>query len=190
LSPRTIQSCASSTQLLARYLAERGMPTSVALIRREHLEAFVASLLVKWKPATAHNRHRGCQAFFRWLADEGEVAVNPFAKASAPVLTDAQVKALVGVTTGRTFEAKRDAAVIRIFLGTGLRLAELANLRYDPRAEAGDVDLDFRRRRVLGKGRRERLVAISARVGRRQLRPHRRAAARVCEAGHRARPRD
>jgi len=172
LSPRTIQSYTESTRLLARFLAERGMPTSVALIRREHLEAFVASLLAKWKPATAHNRYRGCQAFFRWLADEGEVAVSPFVKmrppripeASAPVLTDAQVKALVGVTTGRTFEAKRDAAIIRIFLDTGLRLTELANLRYDPRAEAGDVDLDFRRLRVLGKGRRERLVAISART--------------------------
>jgi site-specific recombinase XerD len=132
----------------------------------------VASLLAKWKPATAHNRYRGCQAFFRWLADEGEVAIGPFAKmrppripeASAPVLTDAQVKALVGVTNGRTLEDKRDAAIIRIFLDTGLRLAELANLRYDPRAEAGDVDLDFRRLRVLGKGRRERLVAISART--------------------------
>src|SRR5664280_1046678 len=172
LSPRTIQSYTESTQLLARFLAERSMPTSVALIRREHLEAFVASLIAKWKPATAHNRYRGCQAFFRWLADEGEVAISPFAKmrppripeASAPVLTDAQVKALVGATNGRTFEDKRDAAIIRIFLDTGLRLAELANLRYDPRAEAGDVDLDFRRLRVLGKGRRERLVAISART--------------------------
>jgi len=58
LSPRTIQSYTESTRLLARFLAERGMPTSVALIRREHLEAFVASLLAKWKPATAHNRYR------------------------------------------------------------------------------------------------------------------------------------
>ena len=84
LSPRTIQSYTESTQLLARFLAERGMPTTVALIRREHLEAFVASLLAKWKPATAHNRYRGCQAFFRWLADEGDVAVSPFARMRPP----------------------------------------------------------------------------------------------------------
>jgi site-specific recombinase XerD len=58
LSPRTILSYTESTQLLARFLAERGMPTAVALIRREQLEAFVASLLAKWKPATAHNRYR------------------------------------------------------------------------------------------------------------------------------------
>ena len=47
LSPRTIQSYTESTRLLARFLAERGMPTAVALIRREQLEAFVASLLAK-----------------------------------------------------------------------------------------------------------------------------------------------
>jgi site-specific recombinase XerD len=173
LSPRTVQSYTESTRLLARFLAEHELPTSVAGIRREHLEAFIATLLRRWRPATAHNRYRGCQAFFRWLVDEGEISVSPFAKmrpplipeAAAPVLSDAQVKALVGATAGRTFEAKRDAAIIRLFLDTGLRLAELAALRYDAGDEqVTDVDLDFHRLRVLGKGRRERFVGISNRT--------------------------
>jgi site-specific recombinase XerC len=64
-----------------------------------------------------------------------------------------QVKALVGVTNGRTFEDKRDAAIIRICLDTGLRLAELASLRYDPRDDQrSDVDLELHRLRVVGKG--------------------------------------
>jgi site-specific recombinase XerC len=163
LSPRTIQSYAESTRLLAGFLIDHGMPTTVVAIRREHLEAFIASLLARWKPATAHNRYRGCQAFFRWLLEEGEITVSPFAKmkpplipeAAAPVLSDAQIKALVGALGGRTFEDKRDAAITRIFLDTGLRLAELANLRYDARAELRtDVELDFHRLRVIGKGRR------------------------------------
>ena len=126
-----------------------------------------------WKPATAHNRYRGCQAFFRWLVDEGEISASPYAKmkpplipeASAPVLTEAQIKALVGVANGRTFEDKRDAAVLRLFLDTGLRLAELASLRSDPRDDQrSDVDLEFRRLRVVGKGRRERLVGVTYRT--------------------------
>lgn len=173
LSPRTIQSYTESTQLLARFLTEQGMPTTVVAIQREHLEAFISSLLQRWKPATAHNRYRGCQAFFRWLLEEGEITVSPFAKmkpplipeASAPVLSDAQVKALVAATGGRTFEDKRDAAIIRILLDSGLRLAELANLRYDSRDDLGsDVDLDFHRLRVVGKGRRERFVGITNRT--------------------------
>ena len=123
--------------------------------------------------AAAHNRYRGCQAFFRWLVEEAEITVSPFAKmkppqisdASAPVLDDAQVKALVAATSGRTFEDRRDAAIIRIFLDTGLRLAELANLRYDPREDHGsDIDLDFHRLRVVGKGRRQRFVGITSRT--------------------------
>jgi hypothetical protein len=31
--------------------------------RREHVEAFRIDLVVRWKPATANNRFRGCQAF-------------------------------------------------------------------------------------------------------------------------------
>src|SRR5437016_3323850 len=83
----------------------------------------------------------------------------------ARVLSDTQVKALVAAAAVRTFEAKRDGAILRIFLDSGLRLAELTNLRYDARDEArSDVDLDFHRLRVLGKGRRERLVGITNRT--------------------------
>jgi len=29
-----------------------------------------SNLLVRWKPATANSRYRGCQAFFRWRLEE------------------------------------------------------------------------------------------------------------------------
>jgi hypothetical protein len=45
LSPRTIQSYAESTELLAGFLAEHRMPTTAVAIQREHLEAFISSLL-------------------------------------------------------------------------------------------------------------------------------------------------
>lgn len=172
LSPRTVQSYAESVRHLAGFLAAESLPRDVGSIGRDHLEAFVASVLERFRPATAHNRYRGCQAFFRWLVDEGEIAASPFARmrppripeAPARVLTETEVKALVATAAGRTFDDRRDAAILRVFLDTEIRLAELANLRFDPRDEAGEVDLDFRRLRVLGKGRRERLVAMSART--------------------------
>jgi site-specific recombinase XerC len=55
----------------------------------------------------------------------------------------------------------RDAALVRIFLDTGARRAEIANLRHNPGDElTNDVDLDQGLIRVLGKGRRERVVPI------------------------------
>ena len=59
------------------------------------------------------------------------------------------------------FESRRDAALIRVFIDTGARLAEIAGLRYDENDPvSNDVDLDQGIVRVLGKGRRERVVAL------------------------------
>jgi site-specific recombinase XerD len=44
---------------LADFLAERGMPSEVANIRREHVEAFLEHLLGRRSVATANNRYRG-----------------------------------------------------------------------------------------------------------------------------------
>lgn len=49
------------------------MPIQVAAIRREHVEAFIEDLLKKWSPATANNRYRGLQQFFKWLVEDGEI---------------------------------------------------------------------------------------------------------------------
>nr|MBA2601061.1 phage integrase N-terminal SAM-like domain-containing protein [Actinomycetota bacterium] len=63
---------------LAEFLRDRGMPSDVASIHREHVEAFLEDLLGRRSAATANNRYRGLVAFFSWLAEEGEVASSPW----------------------------------------------------------------------------------------------------------------
>ena len=63
---------------------------------------------------------------------------------------------------GRAFAERRDAALIAVFRATGIRLSELAGIRYhadDPRRS--DVDLWHREITVQGKGRKTRTVKIS-----------------------------
>jgi site-specific recombinase XerD len=172
VSPRTAQTYTESARQLAAFLAEQGMPQDVVNIHREHVEAFIADLLERWKPATAHNRWRGCQAFFKWAVDEGEISESPMARMRpprvpeqpVPILTEAQLKAFLATCErdrNATFEDRRDAAIIRCFLSTGARRAEIAGLRWRERDPLrNDVDLDGRRLRVFGKGRRERLVPL------------------------------
>ena len=45
-----------------------GMPRRVALIRREHVEWFMAELLDARSAGTAANRYRSLQQSFRWTA--------------------------------------------------------------------------------------------------------------------------
>ncbi len=170
LSPRTTETYMDAALRLAAFLANHGMPTDLSEIRREHFESFIADQLDHFKATTAHNRYRGCQAFFRWAVDEGLVKESPMARTKPPrlpeeppaILREPELRALLGVCEAdKSFAGIRDAALVRIFLDTGARRAEIANLRYDPSDElVNDVDLDQALIRVLGKGRRERVVPI------------------------------
>ena len=170
LSPRTQETYLESARQLNAFLADQGMPLEVLHIHREHIEAFLSHLLAKWKPATANNRFRGLQAFFKWLTDEGEVKESPMGRMKPPrvpqdppdVLREDQLKALVATCDkGQGAEDRRDAAIIRIFVDTGARLSEVTNLRWDPSDEDNnDVDLERGVLRVVGKGRRERTLAV------------------------------
>ena len=77
----------------------------------------------------------------------------------------------------------RDYALLLVFLDTGARRAEIAGLRHTPDdPETNDVDLDGGILRVLGKGRRERVLAIGRKTVRAMDR-YMRARARHSAAG-------
>jgi site-specific recombinase XerD len=165
VSPATIATYSSAALLLADYLAAQGMPTEVSAIRREHVEAFVSDLLARRAPATAHNRFRGCQAFFAWLLEEGEVKVSPMARMKPPRLPEAPVpvlrdtdlhKLLDACSRDKSFAGRRDEAILRILMDSGIRRAELLGLGL------ADVDLDRGLLTVTGKGSRTRIVAYGA----------------------------
>ncbi len=88
-APRTVQTYTESLNRFVAFLAGRGMPTDPTLVSREHVEAFVADLLARHKPATAANRYRALQTFFRWLVEEGEIAASPMAKMRPPAIPEA-----------------------------------------------------------------------------------------------------
>jgi len=59
IAPATLKTYAEAVRTLSSFLVERGMPTDVAVITREHVEAFITDQLARWRPATAANRYRG-----------------------------------------------------------------------------------------------------------------------------------
>lgn len=59
---------------------------------------------------------------------------------------------------GGDFLAARDLAMLELFYSTGMRLSELAGL------SLGDVDLLADQAKVLGKGRKERIVPVGSRA--------------------------
>ncbi len=157
-SAKTVQVYVESAGQLARFLTAQGMPTEPAGIHREHVEAWIEDLLGRCKPATASVRFRSLQQFFKFLVEEGEIRESPMHNMRAPivpeqpvaVVTHDELEALLRACSGRSFADRRDTAILRLFVDTGMRLSELASLRVE--------DLDFEQdvAGVMGKGRRLR----------------------------------
>jgi integrase len=80
--------------------------------------------------------------------EEHETSTVP--EVPVPLLSEDELKAVVKSCEGTSFEDRRDMAIIRLFLDSGMRRAELAMLKVD------DVDFDHNVALILGKGRRPR----------------------------------
>jgi site-specific recombinase XerD len=161
-SPRTIEAYTDAVRLLATYCEAHAKPLLAAELQREHIQAFIADQLARWKPATAHNRYRGLHAFFKWAVVEGDLEASPMDAMKPPQLLEQPVEVirsehlarLLKACEGRDFTSRRDAAIILLLVDTGMRRAECAGMTLD------DVDLDQRIVWVLGKGRRPRALPI------------------------------
>ncbi|MGB9112801.1 MAG: tyrosine-type recombinase/integrase [Acidimicrobiales bacterium] len=165
-SPKTIRSYGDSARLFAAFAREKFGITAVGRITRETVESFVEDQLARWKPATAAVRYRSLQQLTKWLVEEGEISVDPMAKMKPPsvpevlipVVADDDLRKLLMACDGMTFEGRRDLAITRLFIDTGMRLAECAGIN------VADVDLDDNLVLVTGKGRRERVVPFGAKT--------------------------
>lgn len=157
-SPATRTHYAWAVRSLGDYLAAQGMPRTPAGIHREHIEAFLAHLLSVRAANTAAAATRSLKVFFAWLVEEGEIKVTPMARVKAPrvpeapppVLSDDELRRLLRACDGKDFAARRDTAIIRLLMDTGMRRAECAGLK------VADVDFETNVALVLGKGRRPR----------------------------------
>jgi site-specific recombinase XerD len=167
-APKTLMTYTASADQFVAWLGDVGVTDidqGTGLARRgiHHL-----SLLDTRSAATASVRYRALQQWFGWLEREDEVSPNPMAKLRSPtvpekpvpVLTYTQCRALLRTCDGKGFVNRRNTAALRLFVDTGMRLAELAGLTLT------DLDLELRPAVafVVGKGRRQRACAMGAKT--------------------------
>jgi site-specific recombinase XerD len=165
-SPKTIRSYVDSARLLESFVRDNFGVIVVAKVNRDHVEAFIEDQLTRWKPTTAAVRYRSLQQLFKWLTEEGELTTNPMARmrppavpeVPVPVVPDDDLKRLLKACEGKDFEDKRDTAILRVFIDTGVRLAECAGIKTE------DIDFDSEVIVVTGKGRRPRAAPFGART--------------------------
>ena len=113
--------------------------------------------------ASAARKLSALRAFGRYLRRERLVETEPAALAAAPKreqrmpahLSVDEMTRLLDMPDSSTALGRRDRAILELFYASGLRLSELVGLDLE------DLNLSARMVRVMGKGRKERLVPFN-----------------------------
>ncbi|KUH90764.1 recombinase XerD [Mycobacterium sp. IS-1556] len=113
--------------------------------------------------STALSRQKALRLYAEWLVREGEMDSNPLVGLKPPKqdkkvthgLTEDQLKRLIKACQGKTLRDRRDEALVRLMVETGIRASETVSLQLP------DVDLIQGRAIVhRGKGGKGRTVSF------------------------------
>ena len=135
-------------------------------VTRDQLREWSVSTIERTSAGNASVHWRGLQQFLKWAELEDEIPANPMRNLSGPqpapplvpVIEVAQLSRLLAVVAGSSFIERRDNAILRLLIDTGIRRGELVGLHLD------HVKLFEREATVTGKGSRTRTVRFGART--------------------------
>jgi integrase/recombinase XerC len=166
-SPHTVRAYGDDLRQFHAHLREElGRDPRPAEVDHLMVRGFLARLHRDGlKKASAARKLATLRTFFRYLCREGVLTTNParallsprVERRIPPHLDEAQVATLLDVP-GAAAAAIRARAILELLYATGIRCAELVGL------DVGEVDLEARMVRVLGKGRKERVVPFGTRA--------------------------
>lgn len=161
LSPHTESAYARDLESLMEYCAAQGIASWDGL-DPQHVRSFAAQCHRRGlSPRSVQRRLSAARSLFRYLMREGELSRDPATDVQAPKARKRLPVTLDADAMARLLEFRtddrlgvRDKAIMELFYSSGLRLSELLGL------DLSDLDLRDRTVRVLGKGRKARIVPV------------------------------
>jgi len=178
-SPKTISWYSANLRRFRNYLKSRHLPDSLDNIDTKLLREYILYLMkrnrydghpytpVKIEPlssATVHGHVRTLRAFFNWLLMEGltqnnaakDLKLPKVTKKVVTTLSDQEIESILNTLSPTNPSEARNRTILMILLDSGLRIGELVNLKM------GDVHMDEGYLKVMGKGKKERIVPIGS----------------------------
>ncbi len=132
-------------------------------ITKQQIRGFMSHLVAAGLSRNSIGRKLAAlRSYFRYLNRIGEISANPAQQIQTPkykkklpvFLSIQQALQVLNLPDSDTPEGLRDRAILELFYGTGIRLRELTNLDIE------DIDFYSGLIRILGKGRKERMVPL------------------------------
>lgn len=161
-SENTLDAYMSDLQKLLDYVGSEGL--HVLDVKLDDLRNFVAALVDIGISARSQSRIlSGVRTFYKFLILDGYIEDDPTELLEWPkigehlpeVLSVEEVDRLEQACDLSKWEGQRNRTIIEVLFSCGLRVSELINLRLS------DLFLNEKFIRVMGKGKKERLVPIS-----------------------------
>ena len=166
-SPHTLRSYRADLIDFEAHLASQKLVPAAADVRA--VRAWLAALHTRGlDPTSVARKLAAVRSFYRFLVRRGVVARNPArelrglrpARKLVSFLPTDEAKALVEARAVGGSAPARDVAILELLYAAGLRVSELVSL------DLAAVDRDARTVRVIGKGRKERIVPYGAAAAR------------------------
>jgi len=166
-SPHTIDAYEDDLTQFSFFLERHFSTGEINLKEVDHItiRLFLGDLIEHNLSKRSVARKLSCvRSLFRYLHRHKVIERNPAINVASPRLAkhlpeylDEEAARRLMDQPDRTLpEGKKDAAILELFYGTGIRLGELIRLRIP------DVDFQGRTIRVLGKGSKERIVPFGS----------------------------
>lgn len=160
-SPHTTRAYVTDLVQFEQYLAGRGLD----LLSANHaaIRGYLGVLAVDKQATSRARKLASVKSFYRFLLRQKILTANPARLVKSPKLPKTLPKvipidelfALLAVPNDKTVLGLRDRAILELLYAAGLRISELCGL------SLRDVDRASRLVRVMGKGRKERIVPIN-----------------------------
>lgn len=160
VTTNTVEAYGRDVSKFARFLQSIEV-VSVEAITQEHCIKFLSYLQGKGYAAASICRALiAIKVFFRFLKREGAIEVNIMHYFETPklwqlipdVLSIEEIERLLAQPDTETLIGSRDKAILEVLYASGLRVSEICTL--------GIYDIDDHFLKVMGKGRKERMVPV------------------------------
>jgi len=157
LSPATLRAYQYQLGRFVKFCLEANEKDTTQQIR-----LFLLELRETNNSISVGDYYKSIKRFFNWLVDEGLIEKSPMQNIKPPKkeskiirpFSQRDIDNLLLLCSGNRFLDLRNKAIILMFLDTGLRLSELANI------QLADVNFEQETIKVMGKGAKERVVRI------------------------------
>lgn len=166
LGPKTCEAYGRDLRRFAAFAADQGVTRPRRVDRALLLDFLAAEKEAGLAPASLARRVAALHSFFRCLYAEQIIPEDPSADLDTPdlwkrlpvTLSAEEVEALLAAPDATDVFGMRDRALLELLYASGMRESEAADLTL------ARLHLDEATVRVLGKGRKERVVPIGSRA--------------------------